>query len=275
MTALAFLTEPEPQRGVLLPVLPGVHRIVAANPGRMTYHGTNTYLIEREDGVTVLDPGPDEPAHVADTIRLTPGPIVRILLSHTHRDHFGALAALKEQTGAPTVGWHRSADAAFTPDIPLQDGESVAGMEAVFTPGHAADHLCFARPDGVLFSADHVMSWSSSIVSPPGGNMADYCRSLQRLLDRPETTYLPGHGPLLADAKPYVQALLDHRVARENAIAAALLDGPMTTMALVEALYSKIDPILKMAAERNVVAHLEKLEGEGSVRRVGEAWVAA
>ena len=276
MTELAFLTEPVPERGALLPVLPGVSRIVADNPSRMTYHGTNTYLIEAEDGVTVLDPGPDEPAHVANILRLTPGPIVRILLSHTHRDHFGAVAALKVATGAPTYGWHQSADTLFTPDIPIHDGETVIGMEAVFTPGHAADHVCFARPDGVLFSADHVMGWSSSIVSPPGGDMAAYFASLRRLLARPEHTYLCGHGPVLTDPHPYVTALLDHRIARENAIAAALHGtGRQTTKALVDGLYSKIDPILKMAAERNVLAHLMKLQGEGRVTRHGDDWQAA
>ena len=275
MTELAFLTEPVPDRGALLPVLPGVSRIVADNPGRMTYHGTNTYVLEDDDGVTVLDPGPDDAAHVADIVRLAPGPIVRILLSHTHRDHFGAVAALKQQTGAATLGWHASADPAFTPDVPIQDGETVLGMEAVFTPGHAADHLCFARPDGVLFSADHVMSWSSSIVSPPGGDMAAYFASLKRLLARQETTYLPGHGPVLTDPHPYVEALLEHRIARENAIAAALQSGPQTTKGLVEALYSKIDPILKMAAERNVIAHLMKLQGEGRVTQRGDVWQTA
>ncbi len=274
MTELAFLTEPVPERGVLHPVLPGVSRIVSDNPGRMTYHGTNTYLLEGEDGVTVLDPGPDQAAHVADILRLAPGPIVRILLSHTHRDHFGAVAALRQQTGAPTHGWHASGDAMFTPDVPIHDGDTVVGMEAVFTPGHAADHVCFARPDGVLFSADHVMGWSSSVVSPPGGDMAAYFASLQRLLDRAETTYLPGHGPVLTDPHPYVRALLDHRIARENGIAAALGHGPLTSKGLVDGLYSKIDPILKMAAERNVLAHLLKLEGEGRVTRRGDEWQA-
>ena len=274
MTELAFLTEPVPERGALLPVLPGVSRIVADNPGRMTYHGTNTYLLEGDDGVTVLDPGPDQAAHVADILRLAPGRIVRILLSHTHRDHFGAVEALKAQTGATTLGWHASADPAFQPDVPIHDGQTVVGMQAVFTPGHAADHLCFARPDGVLFSADHVMGWSSSVVSPPAGDMAAYFASLERLLARPDTTYLPGHGPALTDPHPYVTALLSHRIARENAIAAALQTGPSTTTGLVDALYSKIDPILKMAAERNVLAHLVKLQGEGRVTQRGDVWQA-
>ncbi len=272
---LAFLTEPVPERGALLPVLPGISRIVADNPGRMTYHGTNTYLIEGADGVTVLDPGPDQPAHVADILRLSPGPIVRILLSHTHRDHLGAVAALKAETGVPTYGWQRSAEDSFTPDVAVGDGDEVAGMQAVFTPGHAADHLCFARPDGVLFSGDHVMSWSSSVVSPPGGDMAAYCSSLQILLNRTDRLYLPGHGPPLPEPHPYVAALLNHRLAREEAIAAALRDAPHSSEGLVEALYSKIDPILKMAAERNVLAHLMKLEREGRVTRRGDQWRAS
>jgi glyoxylase-like metal-dependent hydrolase (beta-lactamase superfamily II) len=272
---VAFLTEDTPARGILLPVLPGIHRVVADNPSRMTYHGTNTYLIEDADGVTVLDPGPDSPEHVADVLRLTPAPIVRILLSHTHHDHLGATAALKVATGAPTYGWHASAVPSFAPDYGLQDGETAAGMVAVFTPGHAADHLCFSRPDGVLFSADHVMGWSSSIVSPPGGEMAAYVASLKRLLGRPDALYLPGHGPPLSAPHPYVQSLLDHRMAREEAIAAEITRAPANTVGLVEALYSKIDPLLKLAAERNVLAHLLKLQLEGRAVQDGEVWKAA
>ncbi len=272
---MAFLTEARPVRGALHPVLPGIHRVVADNPSQMTYHGTNTYLIEDADGVTVLDPGPDSPAHVADIMRLTPAPIVRILLSHTHHDHLGATAALQAATGAPTYGWHVSATASFVPDCQLQDGDSAAGMVAVYTPGHAADHICFARPDGVLFSADHVMGWSSSIVSPPGGNMAAYVASLQLLLGRDDAIYLPGHGPLIRDPHPYVQSLLDHRIAREQAIAREIARAPCNTVGLVEALYSKIDPLLKLAAERNVLAHLQKLQTEGRALQDGGLWRAA
>ena len=272
---MAFLTEAVPERGVLLPVLPGIHRIVADNPSRMTYHGTNSYLIEGADGVTLLDPGPDLPQHVADILRLTPAPIVRILLSHTHRDHLGATAALQAATGAPTIGWHRSAEPSFTPDRPLQDGDGAAGMVAIHTPGHAADHLCFSRPDGVLFSADHVMGWSSSIVSPPGGDMAAYFASLALLLERPDSLYLPGHGPPIPNPHAHVRSLLDHRMAREEAILAAIVRHPSSTTALVDALYSKIDPVLKLAAERNVVAHLLKLERDKRAVREGDQWRAA
>jgi glyoxylase-like metal-dependent hydrolase (beta-lactamase superfamily II) len=273
---VAFLTEDSPARGILHPVLPGIHRVIADNPSRMTYHGTNTYLIEDADGVTLLDPGPDSPEHVADILRLTPAPIVRILLSHTHHDHLGATAALQAATGAATYGWHASAAPSFTPDYKLQDGDMAAGMVAVYTPGHAVDHICFSRPDGVLFSADHVMGWSSSIVSPPGGEMAAYVASLQILLGRPQDAlYLPGHGPLISDPHPYVQSLLDHRVAREEAIAAEIARAPSNTVGLVEALYSKIDPLLKLAAERNVLAHLLKLQGEGRAVQDGDVWRAA
>ena len=271
---MAFLTEPPPERGALLPVRPGVHRVVADNPGRMTYHGTNTYLLEGADGVTVLDPGPDLPGHVADVLRLTPGPIVRILLSHTHSDHLGATAALQAATGAPTLGWHASAAQSFVPDVPLREGSEVAGLVALHTPGHAADHLCFAAADGVLFSADHVMGWSSSIVNPPNGDMAAYVANLRRLLGRADTVYLPGHGPAITEPHSYVQGLLGHRIAREEAIAAAIARAPATVVGLREALYSQVDPMLRLAAERNVLAHLLKLQGEGRAALDGEVWRA-
>jgi glyoxylase-like metal-dependent hydrolase (beta-lactamase superfamily II) len=272
---MAFLTEPAPARGVAEPILPGVRRLVAENPTPMTYHGTNTYLIDGPDGLTVLDPGPDLPAHVAAILAATGGQVARIVLTHTHHDHLGALPALRSATGAPTYGWHRSADDSFSPDHPLQDGDEVAGMTAVFTPGHAADHLCFAMPGGLLFSGDHVMSWSTSTVSPPGGSMSDYFASLERLLGRDDVAYLCGHGPLLRNPHPYVRELLAHRQAREAAIAAALQAGPASTLGLMESLYSKLNPVLRRAAERNVHSHLLKLEAEGRARRDGELWVAA
>lgn len=272
---MAFLTEPEPPRGQTLPVLPGIARLVAANPGPMTYRGTNTYLIDGPDGITVLDPGPDQAEHVAHILAATGGKVARILLSHTHPDHLGAVPALKAATGAPVFSFHRSQDPAHTPDQPLQDGDTVAGWTALHTPGHASDHLCFARADGVVFTADHVMSWSTSIVSPPHGHMGDYFASLRRLLARPDTTYLPGHGPPIEDPHPFVRALLAHRAQREAAIAAALAGGPRGTLELVDALYSQITPNLRPAAERNVIAHLHKLRDEGRAVEDGAVWRAA
>ena len=227
---MPFLTEPEPERGAILPVMPGISRIVAANPGPMTYHGTNTYLIDTPDGIVVLDPGPEEhPEHVAAIVRATGPNIALILVSHTHHDHVGAVPALREATNVPTVGFRDSGSDTFEADIKLAHGDMVAGMQAIHTPGHASDHLCFALPlqDGtaVLFSADHVMSWSTSIVSPPGGDMTDYFASLRLLLDRTDDVYLPGHGPPLPEPRALVREMLTHRMMREQAIERALAKG--------------------------------------------------
>ncbi|WP_457090912.1 MBL fold metallo-hydrolase [Microvirga sp. P5_D2] len=272
---MAFLTEPEPKRGVSLPIGPGIFRIVAANASLMTYHGTNTYLLEKDDGFIVLDPGPDDESHVNAILTATLGKVSAIVLSHTHSDHYGAMNSLRQRTGAPTYGFHLSEKPAFSPDVPLRDGDHVLGMTAIHTPGHASDHLCFALPDGIVFTADHVMSWSSSIVSPPTGDMAAYVASLHRMLSRDDRLYLPGHGPPLPDPKSYVEDLIAYRVKRENAILRALGDGPFSTWDLVDRLYSKTHPWLRQAAERNVVAHLLKLQGEGLVREDGEQWRAA
>ena len=271
---MGFLTESAPPRGQVLPVLPGISRLVAGNPGPMTYNGTNTYLIEGQDGFSVLDPGPDQAEHVGHIMRATGGRVARIILSHTHADHLGAVPALKAATGAPTWSFRRSQDASHTPDVPMDDGDEVAGWTAIHTPGHASDHLCFAR-DGVVFTADHIMSWSTSIVSPPHGNMADYFTSLRLLLARPDTTYLPGHGPMITDPHPFARALLAHRSLRESAIAAALSGGPKTAMGLVGSLYTTIAPHLRPAAQRNVIAHLEKLRDEGRAVEDGDVWRAA
>lgn len=269
---MVFLVEPEPQRRAALPILPGIRRIVAENPSLMTYHGTNTYLIEGGGGFVVLDPGPDDAGHLDDIIAATGGDVCAILLSHTHSDHLGATSSLKTRTGAPTFAFHRVADPAFEPDVLVYDRDTVAGMLAIHTPGHASDHLCFATGDGIVFSADHVMSWSSSIVSPPDGNMASYCESLSLMLLRNDRLYLPGHGPPLPDPAPYVADLLNRRMEREQAIYNALRSAPSNTWDLMDQIYSKTDPWLRRAAERNVLAHLEKLQSEGRVDLVDGAW---
>jgi glyoxylase-like metal-dependent hydrolase (beta-lactamase superfamily II) len=277
---MSFLTEPEPDRGARLPVLPGITRIVANNPGPMTYFGTNTYLIDTPDGVAVLDPGPENhPEHVEAILRHTGGQVALILVSHTHHDHVGAVPALQAATGARTVGFHTSATEAFDPDIKLSHQDEIAGITALHTPGHASDHVCYALPcvngDKILFSADHVMSWSTSIVSPPGGNMRDYFDSLNLLLARDDDVYLPGHGPLLRDPRNLVRAMLTHRMLREQSIARKLADGPGDATSIMEALYASLNPKLKRAAERSVLAHLLKLETEGKAVREGEVWRVA
>lgn len=272
---MAFLTEPEPKRGVALPVLPGITRVVARNPGPMTYHGTNTYLIEGAGGFTVLDPGPEDARHLADVLAATGGKVARIVLSHTHPDHLDGLPAMQAATGAPSYGYHTPQDARFVPDHPMHDGDEVAGFLALHTPGHARDHLCFARADGVVFSADHIMGWSSTIVSPPNGDMVAYFASLQRMLARRDLVYLPGHGPAIADPRGYTEFLRAHRLQREAGIVAELAKGPQTTMALVQALYAEVNPRLHAAAERNVIAHLGKLAAEGRAAEEGGVWRAA
>lgn len=271
--AMRFLTEAEPPRGVRLPVIAGIDRIVAPNPGPMTYHGTNTYLIDGADGVTVLDPGPDDANHITSILAACSGRIARILISHAHPDHVRGLPALRAASGAEVFAWHGT-DAAVAPDHRLRDGDMVSGWTALHTRGHAPDHICFARADGVVFSADHVMGWSTSVVFPPDGDMTDYLAGLRRLLARSDRLYLPGHGPAIPDPAAHVEALIDHRLAREAAILDALRAAPRTPAALVDLLYAPVDPRLRGAAERNVLAHLLKLLAEGRAARDGLAWRA-
>ncbi len=271
---MAFLTEEEPPRGVLLPILPGIGRVVAPNAGPMTYHGTNTYLIEESDGLTLLDPGPDDAGHIGAIMRACGGRLRRILLTHTHPDHFGATAAVQAATGAPVFGFGPSAETGFETSVPLRDGDRIGGFTAIHTPGHAADHLCFAFTGAVLFSGDHVMSWSSTVVSPPRGDMAAYMTSLNRLLERADRVYLPGHGPLLPEPHTYLRDLFGHRQEREAAIEREISDVGRSVAHLADLLYAKQHPRLRRAAERNVLAHLIKLEREGRARKTGEMWTS-
>ena len=264
---LNFIIEPPPARGVASSVLPGIRHIVADNPGPMTYHGTNTYLIDWDGGVAVLDPGPDDPAHVRHILDLAGGPIRAILLTHGHHDHRGAVPALRAATGATFYAW-----ATLEPDIAVADGGSVGPWRAVHTPGHAPDHLCFAGRDGVVFSGDHVMGWSSTVVGGPGGDMAAYMRSLERLLEIDASHYLPGHGPVLTEPRRFAEALLKHRRAREREILASLGAAPASASSLVATLYRGLDPSLARAAEANVIAHLQKLAAEGRAVSIEAGW---
>jgi glyoxylase-like metal-dependent hydrolase (beta-lactamase superfamily II) len=292
--SIPFLREDSAEVGQVQDVAPGVRRILCGNPGPFTWRGTNTYLIGR-GRVAVLDPGPADAAQCEAILRATAGEtITHILVSHTHRDHSPGVAALAAATGARSYGFGlhltppdqggEGGDHDFRPGMTLPDGAVVEGDEwrvtALHTPGHCANHLCFALENeagtGTLFSADHVMSWSTTVVSPPDGDMAAYMASLARLAAREHDLYLPGHGPPLPDPAPFVAALAAHRLEREAKVLDALREARRATaLELVPAAYGPaLDPRLVPAAARSLLAHLIKLAAEGAATRDGDAFEA-
>ena len=269
--------------GVLEYIAPGVRRLVCNNPGVFTFKGTNLYVIG-EGKVAVIDPGPasgDQLDVLCDALKGET--ITHILVTHCHADHSGAADALKERTGAPTCGMPRGADApsagakgpsgrsfivpvAF--DIPLQHGGHIHGegweAQAIHTPGHAPDHLCFFMPrENILFSGDHVMGWNTSVIAPPEGNMGDYMRSLDFLIGRSEAVYYPGHGAPIHMPQRFVKALIFHRRWRETEIIDALRAGLTTIGEMVPRIYNGLDPSLVGAAALSVFAHLEYMTENG------------
>jgi glyoxylase-like metal-dependent hydrolase (beta-lactamase superfamily II) len=273
-------------------VHPLVRRLLAPNPSPFTYTGTQTYLVGAGE-VAVIDPGPDLDAHVGATLAATAGErIGAILCTHTHRDHSPASRPLAAASGAPIVGCAPlaleddgpRADAAFDfdyrPERVLADGEALDGegwrLRAVATPGHTSNHLCFAlEGTGLLFTGDHVMGWSTTVVSPPDGEMSLYMESLKLLLARDDKVYHPAHGPAVDKPHAHVRALIAHRRMREKQILGRLGEGEGQIPAMVESMYREIDPRLHPAACRSVLAHLVDLERRGLVRPVGEAWALA
>lgn len=270
-----------------------VRRLLAPNPSPFTYTGTQTYIVG--DGkaggeVAVIDPGPDLPAHLDALLGALKGErVAAIVCTHTHRDHSPASRPLAAATGAPIIGCAPlayddegpRADASFdfdyAPDRVLADGETLTGegwtLEAVATPGHTSNHLCFALPEsGALFSGDHVMGWSTTVVSPPDGDMAAYLASLDKLLARDDAVYYPAHGPAVDRPKRLVRGLIGHRRQREGQILRLLGKGVGAIPAMVERMYKGLDPRLFPAAGRSVLAHLIDLEARRLVRRDGEDW---
>lgn len=276
-----FITEFEPQHGVAVAVAEGVQRLTAPNPSPFTFHGTNTYIVG-QNSVCVIDPGPDNDAHFDALMEALKGrEVTHIAVSHTHRDHSPLARRLKEQTGALIVaeGPHRparplfegevnpfaeSSDTDFVPDRALADGETVDGagwrLTAVHTPGHTANHAAFALEDtGILFSADHVMAWATSIVAPPDGAMSDYMASLDRLLERNDRLYLPGHGGPVTEPPAFVRALRTHRRLRERAVLERIRKGDRLIADMVKVIYATTDMRLHGAAALSVLAHIEDL----------------
>jgi len=273
-------------------VAPGVRRLLAANPSPFTYTGTQTYIVGQCE-VAVIDPGPDLPDHVEAILAATSGErIAAILCTHTHRDHSPASRPLAQASGAPIVGCAPlaleddgpRADAAFdfdyAPERVLADGETLGGdgwvLTAVATPGHTSNHLCFALEEGrALFTGDHVMGWSTTVVSPPDGDMTAYMESLDLLLRRDDdAVYFPAHGPAVEKPHSHVRALIAHRRMREKQILGRLEAGEGRIEAMVESMYRDVDPRLHGAAGRSVLAHLRDLERRGLVRGEGEAWTS-
>lgn len=253
--------------------MPGVRRIVAKNPGPMTLHGTNTYLLEDDGGVAVMDPGPPDASHLDDILRLAGAPVSRIILTHGHIDHAGNAAALRDRTGAPVSGYMPTVMQGLFIDRPLNEGDHVLGMEVVHTPGHAPDHLCFARPDGIVFSGDHVMAWSTTFVAVPAGNMTEFLASLRKLIAREDRLFLPAHGPSLPEPLAHMELALEGRLKREDEILASVLASPRDTEALTSLIYPKAThPRLFAAAKRTLLAHLGKLAEEGRLSEKGGIW---
>lgn len=289
-TPLPFKTTMEFAYGEPRELVPGVSRIVANNPGPFTFKGTNTYLVGRES-LAVIDPGPGDEAHRDAILAAAHGrPITHIVLTHTHFDHYEGLPALQKATGAKTAGYGaerrsqgmrragkgETGDVSFRPDVVLRDGDELEGegwaLEAVFTPGHAPDHLSFALAGTkVLFSGDHVMSWNTSVVAPPEGNMGHYMNSLEKLLARDDEIYLPGHGGQLGSPEKLVRAFLVHRRMREQAIMEAIRAGRTSIADITDAVYRGLDSRLVDAARASVLAHVERLVALGQVRSEGPA----
>jgi glyoxylase-like metal-dependent hydrolase (beta-lactamase superfamily II) len=289
---------------------PLVRRVLAPNPSPYTFTGTQTWLVGAGEDVAIIDPGPTgsgmsigDPAapgdahgegHVEAILAAVAGKrVAAILCTHTHRDHSPAAAPLKALTGAPIIGCAPlalrddgpRADSAFDPDYApdrvLADGEQLSGdgwtIEAVATPGHTSNHLCYALVEtGALFTGDHVMAWSTSVVSPPDGNMADYMASLSKLYEREQDrVYYPAHGPAVTNPHQLVRGMLGHRKQRERQIIRELEKGPRAIPLMVAAMYKGLDPRLTGAAGRSVLAHLVDLESRGAVRVTGEEWSLA
>lgn len=280
-----------PEYGTPVTLSKGILRLTVNNPSAFTFHGTNSYIVGT-DTLAIIDPGPEDEAHLQALLAAIAGrPVSHIFVSHTHRDHSPLAQRLKHETGALVVaeGPHRpsrpyysgevnmleaSADTDFMPDIALNDGATIDGdgwtLRGIHTPGHAANHMAFGlEGTGVLFSADHVMAWATSIVAPPDGSMSDYMTSLEKLLERDDSIYLPGHGGAVTKPAAFVRGLRAHRKMRERAILERIVQGDRTIHDMVKAIYRDTDPRLHGAAALSVLAHLEDLVSRGEITTDG------
>ena len=286
---MAMPPQPWPT-GEIEPLEPLVRRVLAPNGSPFTYTGTQTYLVGGAQGLAVIDPGPADANHLDALVRaIGDAPVLAIACTHTHRDHSPAAAPLAERTGAPVIGCaplvletdEPRADApfdkAYAPDRVLEDGEKLAGpgwtLTALATPGHTSNHLCFALEEsGALFTGDHVMGWSTTVVAPPDGDMAAYMASLEKLHARDDRVYYPAHGPAVHNPRQLVRGMIGHRRQRERQILKLLGQASQAIAELVPQMYKGIDQRLWPAAGQSVKAHLIDLERRGAVGRSEDIW---
>ena len=291
-----FQTDHVPIIGIPLILADGLRVITCGNASPMTFTGTQTYLLGEVE-IAVIDPGPDDPAHLAAIENALNGQSVsHIIVTHSHVDHSPLAKVLSHKTGAPVYGFgpanaarsplmkqlaaagvlggEEGIDNGFTPDVLITDGEIIIGKEwaltAIHTPGHLSNHLCFSWQDNdSLFTGDHVMGWASTLVSPPDGDLTAFMLSLKKLIKRPENTYYAGHGAPLYNAHKMLDYLLAHRLEREDQIMSRLQSGPCTVAQLTANMYADVNPMLHGAASRNVLAHLIDLFERGIVEPEG------
>lgn len=285
-----------PVIGAPEPLLPGLRRIVAPNPSPMTYRGTNTYLLGTSE-IAVIDPGPQSAAHLDAILgALEYGQkITHLIVTHAHLDHSPLAGALQKATGAETyafgpahagrseimqalartglVGGGEGIDIDFAPDVEVKDGDVIHAadwqLDVIHTPGHIGNHICLGWNDH-CFTADHVMGWASSLVSPPDGDLTDFMASCARLQMRGWQAFFPGHGEMIANPKARLAWLIAHRKSREAAILEALQGGDADAHSLARTIYTDTPDRLMNAAARNVLAHLIDLKGKGLVEVIGK-----
>ena len=286
---LSFHTDMDFEYGVADQLSPRIRRVIANNPSAFTFTGTGTYIIGTGD-VAVIDPGPLLDPHV-DAILNALGPdehVSHILVTHTHLDHSPACAPLQARTQAPIYGCpppkpesfdgprlEEDADDAFKPDHIVHDGDLIRGgdwtLECVATPGHMANHVCYAlQEEKTLFTGDHVMGWSTSIIAPPDGNMQDYMNSLDRLLTRDDELYWPTHGPRIPNPKEFVDGYIQHRRNREQQVLDRLSAGDTRIIDMVAVMYADVDKRLHPAAALSVFAHMQDLVARKRVKCAGQ-----
>jgi len=278
MVQIPYRRELEFDYGSVSQIAPGIRRVIANNPGPFTFHGTGTYILGTGN-VAVIDPGPDDEEHIGAILAALDGETIsHILVTHTHMDHSPGCRPLQALTGAPTYAYgphgagkleqgvqvEEGGDMDFAPDHLVKHGDIIQGgdwtVECVYTPGHTSNHMCFAlKEQKALFTGDHVMGWSTSIISPPDGDMAAYMQSLELLLERDDTVYWPTHGPSIIDPKTHVRAYIAHRIEREEQILKCIDEGTHGIRDMVPLMYRDTPEFMYPAAARSVLAAMENL----------------